>query len=164
MDDTKPQDDQVSKIATADAPTETPTDIPTDNGETVNELFTIESSIKTHISMLDKLKEELKKHNEMMKSFLENDETYMKTSKTAKEANNLKSKAKRSLLDQPAGKELSGKIKTLQEQNKDLQEGISYYLREYQRITGSNVFEGDDGEIREIVYVARLVRRTSLEK
>jgi len=151
----------------------TPLDIPekdtketgdTDAQGEVAELFTIESSIKTHISKLDRLKEELKKQKEMMKSYLENDDTYMKAVETAKEANKLKSRAKSALLEQAAGKELNAKIKTMQEENKDLQEGLSYYLREYQRITGSNIFEGDDGEIREIVYIARLVRRNNFEK
>jgi len=44
---------------------------------------------------------------------------------------------------------------------KDLQNALSDYLREYQRLSGSNEIEGDDGEVREIVYVAKLVKRTS---
>ena len=42
----------------------------------------------------------------------------------------------------------------------ELNEGLSDYLREYQRLSGSNEIEGEDGELRTIVYVAKLVRKS----
>ena len=56
---------------------------------------------------------------------------------------------------------LAGKLKSLKSEKKELQEGLSDYLREYQRLSGSNEIEGEDGEIRQIVYVAKLVKKSS---
>jgi hypothetical protein len=64
----------------------------------------------------------------------------------------------------PQGKNLEEKVITTKEELKEVEEALSYYLREYQRLTGSNEFEGSDGELRQIVYMAKLVRKTNLNR
>lgn len=130
----------------------------------VDELLVIESSIKNHIRMLEELQNNLKLQKEMLKSYLDNDDTYTKAVEAAKKANGLKNQAKKVLLSAPEGAELNEKVRSLNEQKKELTEAFSYYLREYQRITGLNHFEDDDGEVREIVYIAKLVKRNVFEK
>ena len=105
--------------------------------------------------------EELKKLKEMLSDMFSNDSTYQEHDKAVKEATKIRTKTKLELLKQPAAGQLNNKIKELSSDLKDLQNALSDYLREYQRLSGSNEIEGDDGEVREIVYVARLVKRSS---
>lgn len=130
-----------------------------DNG--ANELLAIESAIKTRILQSQKLKEELKAEKEMLKSMLENDPEYLEKEKTAKAATKDKTAAKQKVINTPEGKALNQKVKDLSNEAKDVQEGLSYYLREYQIKTGANQFENQDGEVLDIVYVAKLVRRST---
>lgn len=130
--------------------------------ETPAELLgNLESSIKEHIVSIDTSKTELKKLKEMLSDMFANDPIYQEHDKAAKEAAKIRTKTKSELLKQPATAELHNKIKELSSELKDLQNALSDYLREYQRLSGSNEIEGDDGEVREIVYVAKLVKRSS---
>jgi hypothetical protein len=36
---------------------------------------------------------------------------------------------------------------------------LSDYLREYERLSGTNQIETDDGHIHEIVYIAKLLKK-----
>jgi len=130
--------------------------------ETPAELLgNLESSIKEHIVSIDTSKAELKKLKEMLSDMFSNDPTYQEHDKVVKEAAKIRTKTKYELLKQPAAAQLNSKIKELSADLKDLQNALSDYLREYQRLSGSNEIEGDDGEVREIVYVAKLVKRSS---
>ncbi len=135
----------------------------TPNSDTAT-LLTIESSIKTNIAKIDRLKEDSKPLREMMKSFLEGDEQYVQASEAAKKASQLKTGRKRELLETENGKELKNKLETLKMDLDEAQEALSYYLREYQRLTGLNEFEGEDGELRQIVSIVKLIRKTNLNK
>ena len=42
---------------------------------------------------------------------------------------------------------------------KDMQDLLSGYLEQYQKVSGTNVIETEDGQIREIVPVFKLVKR-----
>ena len=121
----------------------------------------LENLIKGHISGIDSRKEELKKVKEMMMGILENDPTYQEHERLAKEANKVKAKTKSELMKAPNAAELAGKIKNLTEEVKEMDGALSDYLREFQRLSGSNEIEGDDGQVREIVYVAKLIPRKS---
>ncbi len=124
-------------------------------------LGNLESSIKEHIASIDTSKTELKKLKEMLSDMFSNDSTYQEHDKAVKEASKIRTKTKLELLKQPAAADLNNKIKEMSADLKDLQNALSDYLREYQRLSGSNEIEGDDWEGREIVYVARLVKRSS---
>lgn len=124
-------------------------------------LGNLEASIKEHIASIDKSKTELRKLKEMLQDMFSNDPTYQEHDKAVKEATKIRSKTKSELLKQPAAAELNGKIKEMSADLKDLQNALSDYLREYQRLSGSNEIEGEDGEVREIVYVAKLIKRSS---
>jgi len=124
-------------------------------------LQNLESTIKEHIASIDKAKSELKKMKEMLNDTFVNDPTYQNHDKAAKDAAKIRSKTKSELLKQPAAADLNHKIKEMSSDLKDMQNALSDYLREFQRLSGSNEIEGDDGEIREIVYVAKLVKRSS---
>ena len=87
-------------------------------------LLRIEEMIKTHMSQIDTLQEDITKRKDMLNDIFTNDETYQEHDKIAKE-------------------------------------GLSDYLREYQRLSGSNEIEGEDGELREIVYTAKLVKKSA---
>jgi len=130
--------------------------------ETPAELLgNLESSIKEHIASVDKSKTELKKLKEMLSDMFANDSTYQLHDKAVKDATKIRTKTKSELLKQPAAADLNAKVKELSSEIKDFQNALSDYLREYQRLSGSNEIEGDDGEVREIVYVAKLVKRSS---
>lgn len=130
--------------------------------ENVMSLLDIQDAINTRLKKLENLKEDLRPHKEMLDSIFANDEDYNEKSEIAKNASKAKSEAKKRILRQPQAAELNAKIEDIKNEGKDLQESLSYYLREYQRMTGANEFESEDGELRQIVYIAKLVRKTNL--
>lgn len=122
-------------------------------------LLTLESTIKQHIAQIDRNKAELKKQREMLESALLNDETYRLHTEEAKKAAKQKAQTKFQILEQQENKVLAEKVKDLSSDVRSLNSALSEYLREYARMSGTNEIETDDGEVREIVYVAKLVKK-----
>ncbi len=123
-------------------------------------LVKIEEMIKTHMSQIAELGEEATKYKDMLDDIFVNDETYQEHDKLAKEAARIRTNTKKEIMKRPDAADLALKLKSVKSQQKELKEGLSDYLREYQRLSGSNEIEGEDGEIREIVFVAKLVKRS----
>ncbi len=138
-------------VTTESSNPQTPTDI----------LFNMEGLIKNHMSALDKLSEEQKKLKEMLDDIFNNDPTFKDHSDKAKEAAKVKQNTKAQILKQPQAKDLDDKIKSIKSQIKENQDSLSDYLQEYARLAGVNEIEGEDGEVREIVYTARLVKKSA---
>lgn len=153
MDDQsiKTEDVQEAELVSADLPPEP------QNGEAIV-LTNLESLIKSNISQIDKLGDEIKKQNEMITSVLENDEIYVKHTEAAKEAARIKGNTKSEILKRPDVSHVVEKLKNLKSEQKELRESLSSYLQEFQRLSGSNEIEGEDGQVRQIVYNAKLIR------
>lgn len=132
--------------------------------DTVRTQLSVESLIKTLISRIARVKEDLKPVKEMLSDLLNNNEKYQLADNEAKEASKKKSTVKKEILSTPEGKMASGKVDELKSDLKEAQEALSTYLAEYQKLTGSSEIEGEDGELRKIVYVAKLVKKTNLER
>lgn len=124
-------------------------------------LMNLESMIKSHQLQIDQLTGEAKKHQEMIDDVFANDETYQKHVEEAKEVNKRKNAVRQGILNRPQVMELATKVKGMKNNLKELRSALSDYLREYQRLSGINEIEGYDGQIREIVYSAKLVRKLS---
>ncbi|MEK9143726.1 MAG: hypothetical protein AAB481_03800 [Patescibacteria group bacterium] len=124
-------------------------------------LTSLESLIKQHVSSIASSKAELKKVREMITSVLTNDPTYKLHEEEAKKAAKVKAATKSELMKVPGNKVLVEKSNELATEIKESDAAVSEYLREFARLTGSTEFETDDGEVREIVFVAKLVKRSS---
>lgn len=120
----------------------------------------LENMIQTLVSSIDREKEELKNVREMISSYLVGDPTYQEHEKQAKEAAKKRNATKLTLLTSASGSPLVTKLKDLRAHLKDQQNSLSEYLREFHRISGSNEITDAQGDVREIVYVARLVKRS----
>lgn len=127
-------------------------------------LINMESMIKSHIASIDKLQTEAKSLKGMLDDIFVNDPTFQEHDKKAKETAKLKSQTKGEILKRPQAAELNNKVKSLKSEIKELQVALSDYLQEYARMSGVNEIEGEDGEVREIVYEARLVKKSSIFK
>lgn len=140
-----------------------PTQVALDPG-TANSgiLISMESLIKGHISTIDKLSEESRKFKDMLDDIFTNDQTYQEHDKAAKDAAKIKQNTKRQILKQPQAADLDKKIKELKSELKENQASLSDYLQEYARMSGVNEIEGEDGEVREIVYTAKLIKKSSI--
>lgn len=125
-------------------------------------LVNMESLIKGHISTIDKLTTEFKKLKEMLDDIFSNDPTFGEHNKAAKEAAKVKQNTKAQILKQPQAADLDKKIKELKGELKENQASLSDYLQEYARMSGVNEIEGEDGEVREIVYTAKLIKKSSI--
>ncbi len=125
-------------------------------------LINMESLIKGHIATIDTLSEEARKIKEMLDDIFSNDPTYQEHDKLAKEAAKVKQGTKQQILKQPQAAELDKKYKELRGELKENQGSLSDYLQEYARMSGVNEIEGDDGEVREIIYNAKLIKKSSV--
>lgn len=125
-------------------------------------LINMESLIKGHISAIDKLTDEARKLKDMLDDIFANDPTFQEHDKKSKEAARVKGDTKKQILKQPQAADLDKKIKDLKGEIKENQGSLSDYLQEYARMSGVNEIEGDDGEVREIIYTAKLIKRSSI--
>ncbi len=137
-------DSQVSNVAS-------------DSSATV--LENLESLIRENLSRIDKLQEEARQHKEMIDSVLLNDEVYKQHDEAAKQAQKTKTATKSEILKRPDVVQIAEKLKTARSEIKEIRESMSSYLQEYRRLSGSAEIENDRGEIMEIIYVAKLVKR-----
>ena len=161
MDDTKSNNDsqiEEAEIVDSNANDNPISDEPNSN---VSTLLEIEKAVKMKITALERLKEEAKPIREMLESTLQANLEYAEVLAAASEAAKKKSAKKKELLNNEAGKKIVQKLNELKAAIKENQESLSYFLQEYSRLTGAKEIEGEDGEIRQIVYVAKLVKKSS---
>ncbi len=159
-------DDNTQPVVDAEVIEET-TEVTTSEPQTANRamiLLDLENLIRSHLASIDKMQVEAKKHKEMLDSVFDNDETYKKHSDAAKEANKIKSATRAQIMKQPAVAELSEKVKSMRTDVKELRDALSDYLQQYQQMSGLTQIEDADGEMREIVYDAKLVKRFTQKK
>lgn len=160
-DDTQiePTNNVVEGEVVSDAPA---ADAPSDNAGQV--LSSMENLIKTHQLKIEETQNELKKRNDMLNDVLLNEPDLQQLVEEAKEVNKRKNAVKQQILNRPQNADLANKVKTMRTELKNLKDALSDYLGEYARMSGSNVVEGYDGELREIVYIAKLVRRSDRDQ
>lgn len=116
--------------------------------------------INTSLGTIEKVKEEKTKLSEMLKSLLDNDPSYLEASEQAKTAGKAKGQARKQVMRMPQASDLDSKVKELSKHLKDITTQMSMYLADYARTSGQTSFESPDGEVREIVYVAKLVKKS----
>src|SRR3989338_4356988 len=87
------------------------------NQKAVSEMLNLEQLIKTTLTSIEKLKDELKLQREMFEDSFKNDETYIEHDKLAKEAARIRAATKKQLLKQPS-------VMILAEKVNDLRQGI----------------------------------------
>ena len=72
-----------------------------------------------------------------------------------------KAEAKQNVLKSPSNASLNQKIKDMRQELKELKNALSNYLQQYQKIADTDQIESEDGEVRQIVYNAHLIKLSS---
>ncbi|OGG13936.1 hypothetical protein A3D77_03465 [Candidatus Gottesmanbacteria bacterium RIFCSPHIGHO2_02_FULL_39_11] len=124
----------------------------------VDILLNIENMIKTHVTSLERLKIEIKKHTEEIEDAFSNDSTYKTHAEEAKKTAKQKSQTKQEIMKNPSVAVLVEKMKEARTQVKELNGALSDYLREYARLSGSTEIADNEGNIWNITYSAKLVK------
>ena len=119
-------------------------------------LLRLEEAIRNHRTLIEKTRGELTESRGMLNDTFENDLTYKEHAEEAKKAAKVKNATKAEILKRPEVATISQKVKGLQTDLREYQNALSDYLREYLRVSGLTTFEGENGEVLEIVYVAKL--------
>lgn len=138
--------------------------VPTANISSDTEAATrinLESMIHRYIVDTEKLREQMKTQKEMLEAAFQNDATYAQQDAVVKAEVKKKNEIKQKILKTPAVAMVNDKIKQLREEIKNTQEVLSQYVQKYQESTGLNQIMSEDGEVREIVIVTKLVRKSS---
>lgn len=124
-------------------------------------LLNLQDMIKGHIESLDRLRIEQKKQREMFEDSFNNNPTYRENAEKAKEAIKVKATTRQQIASQPSVIAIANKVKALGQDIKERQAALSDYLLEYQRMTGANEIEDNEGQIREIINSAKLIKRST---
>lgn len=154
-------DEEIVEGEVVETPQEDSIEVATGDNNDATVLLSLENLIKNHIGSIDKLKDEVKKNKQMLEDGFVSDAVYQEHAKLAKEAAKQKAATRSKFLLQPQNIVLSNKIKSMTTELKDKQFSLSDYLLEYQRMTGVNEIEGEDGEVREIVNSAKVIKKAS---
>lgn len=117
------------------------------------------SIINRYEADIAKVKDNLKMQNGMFKDAFGGDAEFHDIDMKVKEIKKQQNAIKQRILKTPAMEAVVAKILDLKSELKDAQETLSGYLEEYQRVSGTNILEGENGEIKEIVPVYKLVKR-----
>lgn len=120
----------------------------------------LQNLINETLNKINTIGEEVKPLDEMISSVLENDEIYKKHMEEAKQASKVKNATKAEIMKRPDVSNVFAKVKDKKSDLKEAKESLSEYLQEYSRLTGQRQFETSEGTVQEIVYTAKLVKRS----
>jgi hypothetical protein len=128
------------------------------NTPLISEKVDLTSLINGHLERINQLKEELGKLRDMLDGIFASDSTFQMHSSAAKEAAKIRNETKRQILKLPQAADLAARILSLRSQIKERNQELSDYLQDYSRMSGASSFETPDGQVRQIIYVAKLVK------
>jgi len=120
----------------------------------------LQDLINETLRSIDTLAEEVKPLDEMVTSVLENDDVYKNRAEEAKVSSKKKQATKSEILKRPDIANVYSKIKEKKADLKEAKESLSEYLQEFARLTGQRQFETSEGQVKEIVYTAKLIKRS----
>lgn len=132
-----------------------------DNSNPASDLVALEGLIINYITKIEKHQEILGEKKEMLESNLENDPNYQEAAKLAKEASKKKQEEKARIIRQPEVEKIYADVKDGQTQLRTMKDSLSNHLQNYGKISGTNQFEDEEGQVREIVYTAKVVKRSN---
>lgn len=150
--ETTPEEAPVTAVeGTAEAPLEGQSEAQT--------LVSLEALIKKHLEQMENLKAEARKFSDMLADILINSGVYAEHEALAKEAVKTKNITKKDLLKDPSAQDLAKKVKSLKSEIKEHAGSLSYFLSEYQKMSGATTIEDLNGEVRDIVVAVKLVKK-----
>jgi hypothetical protein len=132
-------------------------------GGTADDLIAVTGLIQNYIVQIDRSSKELAAHKQMLQDAFLNDPTYRQHDEKVKEAVKVRNATKMQILKQPTLAELAEKVKDMAQSVKDAKQSLSDYLQEFAKMTGAREIEDSEGELREIVYSAKLIKAGSKE-
>lgn len=124
------------------------------------DLVNLEQLIISYLSKIERHTKQYRQFAEMLENIFQNSEEYKEASKEAKEAAKKKGQVKKDLLMNQEARELNDKVKEYRSEIKQLKDTLSTYLQQYAQNASSLQFEDNEGQVREIVYVAKVVKRS----
>ena len=133
---------------------------PTQTQGSITELAAIENIIKRKLTQMDDLKEEVSTYKEMVESYLLNDSEYTGLEEAAKEAAKKKGQKKKELMALQEIRSTGDKLKEAQTNMKEMRQSLSVDLAQFQRLSGTTQIELEVGDLRQIVFIAKLVKRS----
>ena len=143
-------DDTNTHPATIDSPEANPAET----------LVSLERLIITHLAQIEAQEAETRKKKEMLENIFGNNPQYQEVMEQAKAVAKEKAAIRRRLLQAPDARALNVEIKEAVSETKEKRDALSTYLAQYAQAAGTTQFEDDQGQVREIIYVARLVKRS----
>lgn len=132
-----------------------------DNSNPAADLVALEGLVLNYIDKIEKHQEILRNKREMLESNLENDPNYQEAAKLAKESSKKKQEEKSRIIRQPEVEKIYTDVKDGQAQLKSMRESLSNHLQNYGKLSGTNQLEDADGQVREIIYTAKVVKRSN---
>ena len=127
-------------------------------GMNIVELTTL---INRYEGDMKKMRDNLKIQSGMLRDAVEGDAGYHELDTQSKDLQKKKTEIKQKVMKTQAMEAVVAKMEEYKNEIKDAKEMLSGYLEEYQRVAGTNIIEGENGEIREIVPQYRLVKRNN---
>lgn len=124
-------------------------------------LMALERLIINYLADIERQTNELKKQKEMLENILINDAEYKEAADKAKAAGKEKATVKANILNRPEAATLAAKVNEFKKELNEKRDTFSKHLQEYGKLSGTNQFEDDEGQVREIVFVAKLVKRSN---
>ena len=131
------------------------------NPSTVMSILEIESIVNRFLGDQDKLRQTIKAQKEMYNASFENDAQFSEKNEDMKKLKKEVTAIKQRIVKQPEVVVVNNRINELKEEIKDMQEALTGYLQQYQKVSGTNQFMTEDGEVIEIVNLIKLVRKSS---
>jgi len=125
---------------------------------TIVELTTI---INRYEGDMKKMRDNLKIQSGMLRDAVEGDAGFHELDVQSKDIQKKKNEIKQKTMKTQAMEAVVAKIEEYRSEMKDAREMLSGYLEEYQRVAGTNIIEGENGEIKEIIPQYRLVKRNN---
>ncbi len=125
------------------------------------DLVNLEGLILSYLSKIERHKETYNKHKEMLDNILEHSPEYKQALVEVKEVNGKKNQIKKDLLSTTETASINDKVKEIKGELKHLQDTLSVYLQQYVQNAATNQIEDDSGQVHEIVYVAKVVKRSN---
>jgi hypothetical protein len=132
-----------------------------DNSNPAADLVALEGLVLNYIDKIEKHQEILRSKKEMLESNLENDPNYQEAAKQAKELSKKKQEEKARIIRQPEVEKIYADVKDGQGQLRTMRDTLSNHLQNYGKLSGTNQLEDEEGQVREIVYTAKVVKRSN---